>query len=85
MLIYNRNDNSNQLTNDGFKYELAYRDSVSVLNIQYQCSTQNGLDMERDWAFLNRQTVADGSLLLQSPFRANDTRTSAGWNAQSFG
>lgn len=30
--------------------------------------------MERDWAFLNRQTIADSSLLLQSPFRANDNK-----------
>lgn len=47
------------MTNGRFNYELACK--VSEIKIQYQCSTQNGLDMERDLAFLNRQMVADGS------------------------
>lgn len=58
MLIYNRNDNSNPLTNDRFKYELPCRDSMR--KICYHCSTQSGLDLERDLTFLNWQIVADG-------------------------
>ena len=58
MQIYNRNENSIQLTNDRFSYESACKDSV--IKIHYRCSTQNRLDMERGLAFLNWQIVVDG-------------------------
>lgn len=39
MLIYSRNDNSNQLTKDRFKYELAYelsdKNSLSMFNLEW--------------------------------------------------
>lgn len=33
---------------------------IKVIKIQYRCSTQNRLDMERGLAFLNWQIVVDG-------------------------
>lgn len=66
MLIYSRNDNSNQLTKDRFKYELAYelsdKNSLSMFNLEWT-------GLKRELTFLNWQFVAGGSLLLLSPFR----------------